>query len=256
MPVDRHRRSTSLRAKGNGQYVYNVDEFRWGLPNFRRDHDAVRPAQPVLEGPALRRLATGRRQGQGLRAGLELRPRRAAGRPAGRRDHPSQYLANKVVYRYDRASNTYLRSVSVEGKQEDAANGERIAPKNVVVMVMHFGPLNDGHPSKHRLEADVVGSGKAWISTNGRTILGTWKKTSVTGPTKFFDKNGKEVTLTIGQTFIQVMQSATAVSITKGVDVAPARRRLHPRRAEARRHAAEPGYGRRAPARFDADGSA
>jgi hypothetical protein len=111
--------------------------------------------------------------------------------------------------------------VSVEGKQADAANGERIAPKNVVVMVMHFGPLNDGHPNKHRLEADVIGSGKAWISTNGRTIVGTWRKASVTGPTRFFDKNGKEVTLTMGQTFIQVMQSATAVSITKGVDVAP-----------------------------------
>ena len=42
---------------------------------------------------------------------------------------------------------------------------------------MRFGPLNDGHPGAPRLEATVVGSGPAWISTNGRTIKGTWKKT-------------------------------------------------------------------------------
>ena len=212
-----------LRAKGNGQYVYNVEAFRWGLPNFRRITTRFAPHNLYSKGPALQRL--GDRVGAKEKA-YEPVWRFAPDAPLADRPEGgiirTSYLANKVVYRYDRASNTYLRSVSVEGKQEDAANGERIAPKNVVVMVMHFGPLNDGHPNKHRLEADVVGSGKAWISTNGRTILGTWKKTSVTGPTKFFDKNGKEVTLTMGQTFIQVMQSATAVSITKGVDVAPA----------------------------------
>ena len=63
-----------------------------------------------------------------------------------------------------------------EAKQIDAADGKRVAPKNVVVMRMNFGPLNDGHPNKHRLEANVVGTGKAWIATNGKTIKGTWRK--------------------------------------------------------------------------------
>ena len=31
--------------------------------------------------------------------------------------------------------------------QIDAATGKRVAPKNVVVMLMQFGPLNDGHPT-------------------------------------------------------------------------------------------------------------
>jgi hypothetical protein len=59
-------------------------------------------------------------------------------------------------------------------RQIDPADGKQVAPKNVVVMMMSFGPLNDGS-NKHRLEAKVVGSGKAWIATNGRTIVGTWK---------------------------------------------------------------------------------
>ena len=58
-------------------------------------------------------------------------------------------------------------------------------------MLMQFGPLNDGIRSKHRLEATVVGSGVAWIATNGRTIKGTWKKTALTKPTRFFDATGR-----------------------------------------------------------------
>ena len=38
------------------------------------------------------------------------------------------------------------------------------------------------------------------------TIKGTWRKSSETDPTRFLDAAGKPVELTIGQTFIQVMQ--------------------------------------------------
>jgi hypothetical protein len=92
----------------------------------------------------------------------------------------------------------------------------------VVIMTMTFGPLNDGS-KKHRLEADFLGTGTAWISTNGRTIKGTWSKKSVTSPTRFFDRNGKQVTLTVGQTFIQVLQKGSPITIADGkIPAAPA----------------------------------
>ncbi len=62
------------------------------------------------------------------------------------------YLANAIRYDYDRTTNTYLRSNTSEKKQIDASTKQRVAPKNVIVMLMHFGPLNDGS-KKHRLEA-------------------------------------------------------------------------------------------------------
>ena len=105
------------------------------------------------------------------------------------------YLANKVSYKYDRASNTYRRSVTGEKKQTDAGTRTRIAPTNVIVMAVRFAPLNDGS-HKSRLEAQVTGTGKAWISTNGKTIRGTWKKPGFRGKTQFFDRSGKKVTLT------------------------------------------------------------
>ena len=55
----------------------------------------------------------------------------------------------------------------------------------------------------------MVGHGAAWISTNGRTVKGTWKKTAFTAPTLFFDGSGNPVTLTAGQTFVQVVTTST-----------------------------------------------
>ncbi len=136
-------------------------------------------------------------------------------RPVGGRIVVS-YQANQIRYDYDRRSNTYLRSVTGEKRQIDETTKRRVAPKNVIVMKVRFGPLNDGNPSKKRLEADIIGSGPAWISTNGITIKGTWKKTSTKNPTRFFDAKGKPVVLTVGQTFIQVMKTTDAISFTAG----------------------------------------
>jgi hypothetical protein len=98
-----------------------------------------------------------------------------------------------------------------------------VSPKNVIVMLVHFGPLNDGHPNKKRLEATVVGKGTAWIATNGKTIKGTWRKDAVTKPTQFFDAAGQPITLTVGQTFVQVMPIGTPVTIVAGKAPVPVR---------------------------------
>ena len=123
-----------------------------------------------------------------------------------------RYSSNDVTYRYDHATNTYLRSVSREGKQTDAADDERVAPKNVIVLVVRFSPV----PRSKLLDADLIGSGTAYISTNGRTVQGTWKKTGTTEPTRFFDKAGAPVTLTVGQTFLQVVRTGSPVNIKAG----------------------------------------
>lgn len=205
-----------LRTDGRGRLVYNADQFRYGPPYFWRVGTRSAPHNVYTNGKQLRRIAKA--------LGAADKPMKAAWRftwdtplarrPVGGRISVS-YLANTIRYDYDRKSNTYLRTVSREGKQHDADTGERVAPKNVVVMLVRFGPLNDGSP-KHRLEADLVGRGTAWIATNGTTIKGTWRKRSETDPTRFYDAKGKPVTLTVGQTFIQVMPTGTPVSVKDG----------------------------------------
>jgi hypothetical protein len=130
------------------------------------------------------------------------------------------YRANTIRYDYDRISNTYRRSVTGEKVQIDRATKRRVAPANVVVMLVHFGPLNDGS-GKSRLEAQVVGTGPAWISSNGVTVKGTWKKASQTAPTSFLDGAGKVVRLAVGQTFIQVMPYGSKLTFTAGKAAPP-----------------------------------
>ena len=67
-----------------------------------------------------------------------------------------------------------------------------------------------------KLLPETMGSGIAWIATNGHTIRGTWRKRSLTAPTLFYDAAGHPVTLTAGQTFVQVMKTTDFVSIKDG----------------------------------------
>ena len=83
----------------------------------------------------------------------------------------------------------------------------------VVVMIVTFVPLGD---TKHRLDGQVTGSGPAWIATNGKAIKGTWRKKSFSAPVHFFAKDGTEVTLTIGQTFVQVVPRGTTITVVNG----------------------------------------
>jgi Protein of unknown function (DUF3048) N-terminal domain/Protein of unknown function (DUF3048) C-terminal domain len=206
---------STLKAQGNGQLVYNADEFAYG-GSFRRIKTRLAPHNLYTTGRQLRRLATA------LHATAAPKALWTFDQPAPLTDRPLggkisfAYPHNSISYAYDRASNTYLRTVSLEGAQHDAATKLRIGPTNVVVMWMKFGPLNDGEAYKHRLEATVVGSGPAWVASNGHTVKGTWKKTSVSGPTLFYDGGGNQIDLTVGQTFVNVLTWGTPVSVHDG----------------------------------------
>jgi hypothetical protein len=205
----------TLRSQGRGQLVFNADEFRWAK-TFWRVKDRFAPHNLYTDGKHLRSLAKSlKATDQPMKPAWKFAPDlQAPFRPRGGRIDVA-YSYNKIRYDYDWKTNTYLRSVTGEKRQVDAATGARVAPKNVVIMLMKFGPLNDGS-RKNRLEANVIGKGTAWISTNGTTIKGTWRKASLTKPTLFFDAKGKAVTLTVGQTFVQVMKTGTKVTITEG----------------------------------------
>jgi hypothetical protein len=207
---------TTLAASGQGQLVYNADEFQWGGTYLWRITQRFAPHNVYTDGTHLRELAA--------RLGATAPPAGPAWtfgpgapiaeRPAGARLEIT-YPANQVDYHYDRASNTYRRFI-FGAPQVDAGDGRQVAPSNVVIMTVVFGPLNDGHPDKKRLEAQNVGSGPAWIASNGITVTGTWRKVSTDAPTRFYGSDGRQVVLTAGQTFIQVVPPGTPVVIVAG----------------------------------------
>ena len=209
----------TLRQHGRGDLVYDIDYARWGEPNapyYWRVNTNFAPHNVYSTGTQLRKLAD--RLGaegaveQAWRFGtdLPLAERRTGG------SIDVSYRYNTIGYDYDRKSNTYLRSTGGRA-QIDADDGRRVAPKNVIVMFVRFAPLpGDKRPELLRLEGDVVGSGRAIIATNGKTLTGTWSKASNTAPTLFFDSKGRPAALTPGQTFIQVVPIGTGVRIVPG----------------------------------------
>lgn len=203
-----------LAARGTGQLVYDANELRWGGRYLWRTADRVAPHNVYTDGKHLRALA-GRVGAKTVDAkpawkfaddaALELRP-------VGARISLS-YPYGAFAYRYQRSTNTWRRYVG--GKlQRDRATNQVVAPKNVVIMEVRFGLLGPGQ--KGRLEAANIGTGRAWIATNGATIKGTWRKKSVTGPTRFYDRAGRQVVLTRGQTFVQVIPPGTPLKFVKG----------------------------------------
>jgi hypothetical protein len=209
----------TLYARGNGDWVYNADEFRWSGRYLWRVTDRFAPHNVYTDGRRLRQLA--KRLGaadEPMDAAWTFGPDKAAElRPDGGVIKVS-YPYELITYRYDPETNTYPRYIDgSRTPQVDRADGEVVAPKNVVILRMVFGALNDGHPEKHRLEAQNVGKGEAWISTGGVTVKGQWRKKSATAPTRLFGPDGEPITLTAGQTFVQVIPTTYTFKIRDAV---------------------------------------
>jgi Protein of unknown function (DUF3048) N-terminal domain/Protein of unknown function (DUF3048) C-terminal domain len=209
-------------AQGSGKAVWNADEIRLGDTYMWRIKTRSAPHNMYSNSKSMRLLVKAVHAPVSMNytahwqfapdAPVEQRPTSGSIRVP--------YDANVITYAYQPSTNAYLRSVTAEGKQVDAGTKQRIAPKNVVVIFMSFAPLNDG-TNHGRLEAQFTGTGKAWVFTNGTLVKGTWKKKSLTAPTLLLGPDGKPITLTVGQTFVQVIQIGKNVTYKLGKVPAP-----------------------------------
>ena len=53
-------------------------------------------------------------------------------------------------------------------------------------------------------EAELTGTGKAWVFTGGKEIKGTWSRPDKEKPAKLTNAKGDEITLTPGQTWVEL----------------------------------------------------
>ncbi|OGG22094.1 hypothetical protein A3D03_01895 [Candidatus Gottesmanbacteria bacterium RIFCSPHIGHO2_02_FULL_40_13] len=106
-----------------------------------------------------------------------------------------------VEWDYDQVSNTYKRKNGGVA-QIDLETQEQLAVKNVVVQLTKLtGPVDE---HGHFLYA-TIGSGKAIIFQDGKTMVGTWSKKSRIGRTAYFDSLGKEIKFTRGLIWIELI---------------------------------------------------
>ena len=113
----------------------------------------------------------------------------------------------EVVWKYDKATNSYLR----ENGQEvfkDLETGKQVTVKNVVVQfVKEKGPVDK---NKHMLYT-TIGKGDALIFQNGGVIKVSWEKSSQNVRTKFYDKDNKEISFVRGAIWISAIPQGNDV---------------------------------------------
>jgi hypothetical protein len=130
------------------------------------------------------------------------------------------YTSERIDYRYDRASNTWFRSVGGK-EQRDAldapnagggatATGPAIAPTTVIMMVVSIKKSASIEEALGRLVAASIGEGPAWVFADGRVTEATWRKPAVSERTRFVKAAGEEIALPRGQIFIQVVPDRDA----------------------------------------------
>lgn len=129
--------------------------------------------------------------------------------------------AYKVVYQYDRDSNSYLRFNG--GKPHlDKLTQEQIKPKNVVVI---FASTSLMDHATGVLDVNIIGSGSALFFRDGKAVKGKWEKLSADSQFVFKDEELNEVLFNPGQIWFEIVKTDTKVMYTdqsvEGPEVRP-----------------------------------
>ncbi len=127
-----------------------------------------------------------------------------------------------VEYDYDKASNSYFRTWGGVA-DTDRNNKERVAPKNVVVMIADAAPIKVGEQYANVQIGDPwfdqADSGSAFFYMNGQQYKGTWKKdkNKIESKLLFTDETGQEIKFVPGQIWVEIIDPGQALRWTPTV---------------------------------------
>jgi hypothetical protein len=96
----------------------------------------------------------------------------------------------------------------VDGSPDVDAEGEPIAPENVVLQFTDYGSSAADSASP---EAQVTGEGELWVLTGGQVVQGTWSRPFPEEITHLLGPDGLEIGLTPGRTWIPLPRPGDAV---------------------------------------------
>jgi hypothetical protein len=123
----------------------------------------------------------------------------------------SAHWRTDVVWRYDEESNGYLRFHGSEAHTVE--DGSQVSARNVVIQVVDVVNTSildaAGNPSP---DVDALGRGRAIIFRDGRRIQGRWERAVPEDITTFTDRQGNEVPLGPGTTWVELYPSDGTVN--------------------------------------------
>jgi len=119
------------------------------------------------------------------------------------------YRGSKYVsgFKYNEEDGLYYRYVNNKPHLDEASK-IHLTAKNIFVQYTSQRVID----SVGRLEMNLVGNGKGLYITNGKVMEVTWKKPSRRALTRFYDKQGNEISLNPGITWYQVVPENLEIS--------------------------------------------
>ncbi len=114
-------------------------------------------------------------------------------------------------YEYDEENKVYKRSMSNKANV-DLVTGEQYTAKNIIIYQLSNSTINDGE-NKGRQDLNNIGNGTGYLVTGGYVVPITWEKTSHSGQTVYKYKNGEEIKVNDGNTFIQICPMSGDITI-------------------------------------------
>jgi hypothetical protein len=100
---------------------------------------------------------------------------------------------------------------SQDGAAHTDAAGTQVAPANVVVQFVSYVDTGQRDRSNTAVpEAQLVGSGEAWVLTGGSVVKGSWSKPSPDAVTRLTDGAGADILLTPGRTWVELAPAGAA----------------------------------------------
>ncbi|MCL2094541.1 DUF3048 domain-containing protein [Candidatus Saccharibacteria bacterium] len=111
-----------------------------------------------------------------------------------------------VVYRFDEATSTYLRSFATGAAHHDREHGQ-LAPRVVIAI-----RVNSRTVSSDFEDVTTTGNGEAFVFQDGYVISARWQKLSRSAPLELFDTAGHPIVLARGQTWITAVPNNNTIS--------------------------------------------
>lgn len=108
---------------------------------------------------------------------------------------------NGSYVEYDKDSGEYLYYEYGKAHVDPGNDNKQLSFKNVLIQSAGFTQYDEhGY-----MIFDVITQGGGYYVTNGNAIYVTWKKESMTSPTRYYDSEGNEITLNTGKTYVALV---------------------------------------------------
>ncbi len=114
-------------------------------------------------------------------------------------------------YVYDSSANVYKQFVN-NVEHTDYETKEQYTVKNIITYKV--GNANIAGDAKGRQTIDNIGSGEGYFITGGKAVEITWEKSSRSAKTVYKYKNGEEIKVNDGNTWIHIVPNDGSIDIS------------------------------------------